>query len=85
MEWMVVITATPVLAASCAALASGPRISPTTITSGLNRRAMSKRAIWSTLWRSFSLSRVRVWMTELLTFPSFSRTRASSLDPDSMV
>ena len=39
MQAMVVITATPVLAASWAALASGPRISPTTITSGLKEPA----------------------------------------------
>ena len=45
LEWMVVTTATPVLAASWAALASGPRISPTTMISGLNRSAMSSRAI----------------------------------------
>ena len=85
MECMVVTTATPVRAASCAAFASGPRISPTTMMSGLKRSAMSRRAIWSTLWRSFSESRVRVWMTELTTLPSILRTRASSLEPFSML
>lgn len=31
------------------------------------------------------VARVRVWMTEFVTTPSFSRTRASSLEPLSMV
>ncbi len=35
--------------------------------------------------RSFSLSRVRVWMTLLMILPPFSRTSASSREPFSMV
>ena len=82
---MVVSTATPTRAASWAAFASAPRISPTTKMSGLKRRQMSTNAIWSTRWRSFSLSRVKVWTTELITLPFSSRTSSNSRDPFSMV
>ncbi len=82
---MVVTTATPVRATSCAALASAPRISPTTMMSGLKRREMSTRSICSMRYSSFSLFRVRVCTTELVTLPSCSRMSDNSRLPFSMV